>query len=181
MTPGCDTGTGPVESDGNGGTVTQFGSGTPIITIDQLKLNIRSNKLEYVTSFPIYDIPREGIYISRPNGTKDSNVIRLSDKVRESFQVSDHHLGIGMDYPGSYFAKDMGSKNGTYLLSKARTPQPATGSFSITDKMIVRLGRQWIRFNIHKETPIDIDDMYDDCVPEHLDNQAVRYREPLKR
>lgn len=178
----CNSNAVPVTSDGMGKTETMSGSANAIMTIDQLKLNPTTNRLEFVAAFPIYKIPTEGIYISRPNGTPGTNVILLSTKTSESYQVSNEHLGIGQDYPGSYFAKDMGSKNGTYLLSEDHKPQPAIGAFTITDKMVVRLGKQWIRFHIHKEKPIFIDDSYDESAAGCSDgSQTIRYRKPLTR
>lgn len=117
---------------------------TPLLFVDQLGQNSK-HAWVVVKSFPIYDIPSNGISISRPDAQYGD--IILDSRCPASYTVSECHLYVGQDEEG-FFAVDKGSRNGTYLLHSSNR----VSSISLCDQQVVYLGEQAIRFRIPHAT-----------------------------
>ena len=109
--------------------------------VDQLDEDLR----DVVYSFPIGEIPKRGVSISRPGA--QYGTVKLHDAGHYSYTVSEEHAWIGCDEDGFYLQeREGGTVNGMFKedgFSKIE-------EISISDGLIVYLGEQPIRFRFPK-------------------------------
>ena len=109
--------------------------------VDQLDEDLR----DVVDSFPIGEIPKRGVSISRPGA--QYGTVKLHDAGHYSHTVSEEHAWIGCDEDGFYLQeREGGTTNGMFKedgFSKIE-------EISISDGLIVYLGEQPIRFRFPK-------------------------------
>ncbi len=98
-----------------------------------------SDPQQVVQTFPVCEIPYDGVTISRPNAQKGT--IKLSGQVQCAFTVSQEHIRIGKDDQG-LFLQDM-RMDGRVLHNEA----PVT-DVDITDGLVLILGDQPLRFRV---------------------------------
>ena len=141
------------------------GSGHTVVStklfVDQLDEDLST----VIHSFPIGEISKHGVSISRPGAVYGT--VKLRDAGHCAHTVSEEHARIGHDTDGFYIQeREGGTTNGMFLRDGISRIEEA----SITDGLILYLGEQPIRFRFPKRKATHVKDDRDPERPAYQTN-----------